>query len=165
MQAVVQEIVGQMGNEKAPLLQVLLAVQDASPRNYVSEEAVRAIARSMRVSRCRVYSTASFYTEISLKPRGRHLIRICGNAPCENAGRAAIMDAIQKELGIKAGEITADGLISLEKVSCLGACYKSPAIKVDHQIYGNLTPEEAVAIIRSLREEFSNEHNGSPIGI
>ncbi|MEA4891866.1 MAG: NAD(P)H-dependent oxidoreductase subunit E [Peptococcaceae bacterium] len=156
MQFVVQEIVGQMGSEKAPLLQVLLAVQDASPQNYVSEEAVKTIARAMKVSRCRVYSTASFYSEISLKPRGRHLIRICGNAPCENAGMQAVLEAIQRELAIEAGQTTQDGLISLEKVSCLGACYKSPAIKVDHQVYGNLTPEAAVSIIRGLKEAFGD---------
>ena len=143
MQFVVQEIVGQMGSEKAPLLQVLLAVQDASPQNYVSEEAVKTIARAMKVSRCRVYSTASFYSEISLKPRGRHLIQ-------------AVLEAIQRELAIEAGQTTQDGLISLEKVSCLGACYKSPAIKVDHQVYGNLTPEAAVSIIRGLKEAFGD---------
>lgn len=159
MQLVVQEIVGKMGREKAPLLQVLLAVQDASPQNYVSEESVKAIARAMKISRCRVYSTASFYTEISLKPRGRHLIRVCGNAPCENAGNKAILKAIEEELGITIGETTEDGLMSLEKVSCLGACYKSPAIKVDHEIYGNLTSEEAVSIIRGLREAFKNEQS------
>ncbi|NTV91445.1 MAG: NAD(P)H-dependent oxidoreductase subunit E, partial [Clostridiales bacterium] len=84
----VRDIVAQYGNEAAPLLQVLLEVQDNNPQRYVSEEEINAIARFMNISRSRVYSTASFYSEISLKPRGIHLIRVCINAPCENAGKA-----------------------------------------------------------------------------
>ncbi len=155
--AEVYEIVHRLGLEKAPLLQVLLAVQEASPHKYISEEAVNEIARLQKVSRCRVYSTASFYSEISLKPRGFHLIRVCSNAPCENAGRGEIQKAVQEELGISIGETTQDGIFSLESVNCLGACYKSPAIKIDHEVYGDLTPEGAVAIIRRMREVFKNE--------
>jgi NADH-quinone oxidoreductase subunit E len=152
----ITEMIQKMGAEKAPLLQVLLAIQDQSPHHYVSEEAVAAISRTMKISRCRVYSTASFYSEISLKPRGMHIVRVCNNAPCENAGKAAILAALTKELGVSLGETTADGFITLEGVSCLGACYKSPAIKVDHEIYGNLTPQSAVALIRELREGKDN---------
>lgn len=153
----VYDIVHGMGLEKAPLLQVLLAVQEASPHKYISEEAVNEIAKLLKVSRCRVYSTASYYSEIALKPRGFHLIRICCNAPCENAGRGEILNAVQDELGIAVGETTEDGIFSLESVNCLGACYKSPAIKVDHEVYGDLTPDGAIAIIRRLREVFKNE--------
>jgi len=153
----VRDIVNQMGVEKAPLLQVLLAVQDASPHKYISEEAVNEIAKLLKETRCRVYSTASFYSEISLKPRGFHLIRVCCNAPCENAGKGEILKAIQEELGIGVGETTEDKIFSLESVNCLGSCYKSPAIKVDHEVYGDLTPESAVAVIRKLKEVYKNE--------
>jgi len=153
----IKEIIKQMGGENAPLLQVLLAVQDKNPHHYISEEAVVEISRVMKVSRSRVYSTASFYSEISLSPRGMHIIRVCGNAPCENAGKKEVLEAITNELGISVGETTADGFITLESVSCLGACYKSPTIKIDREIYGNLTPESAVAIISGLREGLKNE--------
>jgi NADH:ubiquinone oxidoreductase subunit E len=151
--AEIKFIIKQLGEKKAPLLQVLLAVQDAAPGRYLSEEAVNEIARILEVPRSRVYSTASFYSEISLKPRGLHLIRVCTNAPCENAGKEEIQNTIERELGITVGETTKDGLFTLESVNCLGACFMSPAIKVDDTLYGNLTPESVVSVLHSFRKE------------
>lgn len=153
----IQDVINKIGVDQPPLLQVLLAVQDADPQNHISEEAVSDIAKALKISRCRVYSTASFYSEIALKPRGQHLIRVCSNAPCENAGKAEILEAIIAELGVGLGETTPDKKITLEKVNCLGACYKSPAIKIDHTIYGDLTPQAAVELIRILRKEEQHE--------
>ncbi|MDF2512577.1 MAG: iron hydrogenase [Herbinix sp.] len=153
--AEIKFIIKQLGEKKAPLLQVLLAIQDATPGKYLSEEAVNEIARILEVSRCRVYSTASFYSEISLKPRGLHLIRVCTNSPCENAGKEEIHNAIEQELGITIGQTTPDGIFTLESVNCLGACFMSPAIKVDDTLYGNLTPESVVSVLNSFRKEQS----------
>lgn len=131
----------------AGLLQVLLAVQDANPRNYVSEEDIQQIAADLDCSRCRVYSTASFYDEISLTPRGENIIRVCTNAPCENAGKKEILRALEKQLQISIGGTTKDQRFTLESVNCLGACFMSPAIKINDRIYGNLTPEEVPGIL------------------
>jgi NADH:ubiquinone oxidoreductase subunit E len=152
MQTSVSEIINNMEGRQA-LLQILLAVQDASPENYVSEDAVNDIAYMLKVSRSRVYSTASFYSVISLKPRGRHIVRVCINAPCENAGKQEIVEVLEDQLGIRLGETTSDRQFTLEGVSCLGACYASPAIKIDDTLYGDLTPELVVAILRGYREE------------
>lgn len=154
----VSNIVSRFKPGNIPLLQVLLSVQEANPQKFVSENDVNEIARKLNVSRGRVYSTASFYSEISLKPRGRHLIRICINAPCENAGKEEITRTLVRELGIQIGQTTVDGLFTLESVNCLGACYMSPAIKVDDTVYGNLTPESVMSIIHNLRKESKNEH-------
>lgn len=154
----VKDIVTAPAAGQAALLQALLAVQDASPENYVSEEAVNEIAHLLGISRSRVYSTASFYSVISLKPRGRHIVRVCINAPCENAGKQAVLAALEQELGVGLGGTTADGRFTIEGVSCLGACYMSPAIKIDKQLYGDLTPESAVAVIRRCREEETIGH-------
>ena len=147
----VQEVIEKMESSNPLLLQVLLAVQDANPLNYVSSEEMTDIAVALGISRSRVFSTASFYSEISLQPRGQHLIRVCTNAPCENAGKADIVKAIEQELNIHIGQTTADQYFTLESVNCLGACFMSPAIKIDKQIYGDLTPEKAVQIIRVMR--------------
>lgn len=152
----IQDIITRLGSDKAPVLSVLLAVQDQSEHRYLDEDAVNEIARILNVSRCRIYSTATFYQEISLKPRGMHLIRVCCNAPCENANKAAVLNAIEKELRITAGQTTEDGFFTLETVNCLGACYMSPAIKVDDKIYGDLTPQRVIDILSELREEDSN---------
>ncbi len=151
--AAIQDIIEQSGGLKAPLLQILLAVQEGNPQQFISESDVNQIAESLKISRCRVYSTASFYTELSFKPRGIHRIRVCVNAPCENAGKIKILKALQQELAISLGQTTLDGFFSLEEVNCLGACYMSPAIKVDDTIYGDLTPEKAVFILQAIRKE------------
>lgn len=152
MQGLVSEIVRNNANSKVALLEILLAVQDADPLNYVSEEAVNEIAHRLGISRSRVYSTASFYSAISLMPRGKHIIRLCVNAPCENAGKEDILISLLHELNIELGETTQDSLFTLEGVSCLGACYMSPAMKIDNVLYGNLTPERALQIIRKYRK-------------
>ncbi|MDL2237806.1 NAD(P)H-dependent oxidoreductase subunit E [Christensenellaceae bacterium OttesenSCG-928-K19] len=153
----IERIITDLGGANAPILSVLLAVQDISDRQYIDEKSVNEIARLLGVSRSRIYSTASFYNEISLKPRGKHLIRVCGNAPCENAGKELITRTLERELGIKTGETTKDGLFTLEAVSCLGACYMSPAIKVGDLIYGDLTPERAIEIVSDLRKGQEDE--------
>ena len=147
----VEQIIAKL--ESPPLLQMLLAVQDADPQRHISEETACAIAKQMGVSRSRVYSTASFYSEISLEPRGKHIVRVCNNAPCETSDKAAIEAAICKELSIQVGETTKDFFFTLEEVSCLGACYMSPAVKIDDRTYGNLTPQSVVALLRSIRQE------------
>ncbi len=129
------------------LLQVLLSTQDANPLNYVSEDDIQKISRELNCSRCRVYSTASFYDEISLRPRGRNIIRVCTNAPCENAGKKAILAALEEALGIGIGGTTDNRLFTLESVNCLGACFMSPAIKINDRIFGDLAPEDISDII------------------
>ena len=157
-QIAVQKIVAELGRDNAALLPVLLAVQDESPQKYVSEDAVNEIAEILGVSRSRVYSTASFYSEVSLKPRGKHIVRVCVNAPCENAGKEEILIAIEQELGVKLGETTSDGLFTLEGVSCLGACYMAPAVKINESLFGDLTPQRVSGLLQQIKGGEKVEH-------
>ncbi len=143
----IEKIIDEMGGKDSPLLQVLLAVQDESPNHYISEESVGTIAKHMGITRGRVYSTSSFYSEISLKPRGRNIIRICTNAPCENAGKLQVQNALKDLLNIDIGETTEDQLFTLESVNCLGSCYMTPALKINETIFGNVKKEELPQII------------------
>lgn len=152
IQASVAAAVKLFGCQKENLLPVLLAVQDDSPQNYISEAAMNEIACRLGLSRSRVYSTASFYSAISLKPRGRYIIRVCINAPCENAGKDEVLAALAGLLGIGLGDTTEDGLFTLEGVSCLGACYMSPAIRIGDALYGNLTPAKLQSLLKDYRE-------------
>lgn len=147
-----KKIITEMVDSQYPLLQVLLAVQDNNPRNYVSEDDIQQISEELKISRCRVYSTASFYDEISLNPRGENIIRVCTNAPCENAGKEIILETIKNLLQIDIGETTKDHNFTLESVSCLGACYMSPAIKINDRIFGDLSPEDIPGIIELYKK-------------
>ena len=152
IRASVAAAVSLLGCRKENLLPVLLAVQDESPQNYISESAINEIAGRLGLSRSRVYSTASFYSGISLKPRGRYIIRVCINAPCENAGKDGLLAELGTLLGIELGETTADRMFTLEGVSCLGACYMSPAVRIGDSLYGNLTPEKLEPLLKVYRE-------------
>lgn len=147
----IEQVIDEMGGKGSPLLQVLLAVQDLSPNHYISEESVGVIARKLGITRGRVYSTASFYSEISLKPRGRNIIRICTNAPCENAGKLQLQNALKDLLRIDIGETTEDRMFTLESVNCLGSCYMTPAIKINDTIFGEVKGSELPEIIRRFR--------------
>lgn len=149
----IEKIINELDGKQSPLLQVLIEVQDISPNHYINEESVGTIAKLLGITRGRVYSTASFYSEISLVPRGKNIIRICTNAPCENAGKKLLLDALKDLLHIDIGETTEDQMFTLESVNCLGSCYMSPAIKINDKIFGNVITEELPQIIDSLRKE------------
>ncbi len=139
------------------LLQELLRTQDNNEYNYISDRDVGRIAKELGVTRCRVYSTASFYSEISLEPRGRNIIRICTNAPCVNAGKEAVHQHLDELLDIKIGQTTKDRNFTLESVNCLGGCYMSPVIKINDEIYGNLKPEDLEGILATYGR--CNDHD------
>lgn len=152
-----KQLIAGLAERNTPLLQILLAVQDANSENYISEENIQDISEALKVSRCRVYSTATFYDEISLRPRGRNIIRVCSNAPCQNAGKDRILEALKELLQIDLGETTGDRRFTLESVSCLGGCYMSPAIKINDRIFGNLAPEDIPRIIAGCKEWINDE--------
>jgi NADH:ubiquinone oxidoreductase subunit E len=120
---------------------------------HVSPEAIRETAKATGVSTAEVQSVATFYSFISLEPRGSHVVRLCKTISCAMKGSPDILEAVEKELGIKAGQTTADGLVTLETTSCLGLCDKSPAMLVDDAPHSGLTPERACEILRALRKE------------
>jgi len=97
-----------------------------------------------------VYGVATFYSQFYLTRRGKHIIRQCDGTACHVRGAAKIIHAIEKELGIKAGETTPDYRITYEVVYCLGACGLSPTAMVDNEVVGRLVPEKMLEIVRSL---------------
>jgi NADH:ubiquinone oxidoreductase subunit E len=97
-----------------------------------------------------VYGLASFYSFLSLKPQGKYVIRICKSLPCHMQEAQMIMDCIRKELSISPGEVSKDGLFSFEITNCIGACDQAPAMMIDDDVHGNLTPEKIARILREL---------------
>jgi NADH:ubiquinone oxidoreductase subunit E len=100
-----------------------------------------------------VYGVASFYSMISLNPLGRHVIRLCEDAPCHVAGGQEIWETLEQALGVSFGETTPDGEWSLLTTSCIGACSVGPVMMVDEEIYGNLTPDKVREILAHYQEE------------
>lgn len=112
------------------------------------------IAREMDIPQTQVYSFITFYAMLSVKPRGKYIIRMCKSAPCHVRGAKEIVDALEDLLQIKVGETTEDKRFTLEYCPCLGICEQSPAIMINDKTYVNLTPESVRDVVkRYIREE------------
>ncbi len=133
------------------MLDMLHGLQDAEPKNYLKPEALQAVADYLSVPLSEVVSTVTFYTMYSLKPRGRHIIRLCESPPCQLVGAESLLEILSSHLGVEVGETTADGAFTLETASCLGVCGVAPAMMIDVELYGNLTKERIVEAIESAR--------------
>jgi NADH-quinone oxidoreductase subunit E len=146
----VDAIVKIHGNDRENLLSILHDLQARSPDHSLHREVLDELSRVMDVPISEIVGTASFYTMFSLKPRGRHIIRLCESPPCYIAGEENILAALERKLGVVLGGTTADGLFTLEATSCLGACGVAPVMMVDDEVYGHLTEAKAVAIVERI---------------
>jgi bidirectional [NiFe] hydrogenase diaphorase subunit len=120
---------------------------------YLEEDVLIYVARNLKLPLSKVYGTATFYHLFSLKPSGVHRCVVCLGTACYVKGSQTIVDSLQKELGIKLGETTADGQISLLEARCVGACGIAPVVVLDDRVIGHQTPEMALDAVRA----FSNQ--------
>ena len=116
---------------------------------YLSEGAMSTAAQTLSLPLSEVYGVATFYAFISVKPRGRNVIRICKSLPCYMKNGPMISESLEKEIGIKPGASTADGRFSFELTNCIGACDQAPAMLVNDNLYGSLTPKKISGILKS----------------
>jgi NADH-quinone oxidoreductase E subunit len=116
-------------------------------RGYISAEQMWEIAQGLEVPVGHIYGVATFYGFLSTHPAGRNIIRICRSVPCYLKESDSVAKTIKDTLGIKPGDTTEDGKFSLEWVNCLGACDHAPAMMVNDQVYGDLTPSSIADIL------------------
>jgi len=133
----IDEIINKYINEEGVLIQLLLDIQREF--NWIPKEAITRINERLKIPVTQIYRVASFYTALSLKPRGRHLIRVCLGTACYVRGSPRILDSVERKLEIKAGDTTSDGKFTLETVNCLGCCALGPVVEIDGQYHGRLS--------------------------
>lgn len=114
---------------------------------YLPGEALDEISRQLKLPKSQLFSVASFYRMLSTKPRGRHVIQFCENAPCHVAGGREVWQALTDELHLKDEETSADGKWSLVTTSCLGICGVGPVMVIDDDIFGNVDPKQVPSIL------------------
>ena len=119
------------------LIQLLLEIQHEL--NWIPPEAITRINKRLKIPVSEIYRVASFYTALSLKPRGRHLVRVCAGTACYVRGGPRVLDSVERTLNIRAGETTEDGKFTLETVNCLGCCALGPVVEIDGQYHGKLS--------------------------
>lgn len=139
-------------NKRATLLPALHLAQ-AEFGGWISPEAIKYIAELLDLTELDVYDTMSFYTMYYSKPMGKFVIEVCHTLSCELMGASTVVEHLEKKLGIKMGETSADGLFSLLKGECLGSCGTAPMMRVNSDYYENLNIEKLDKIIDLLREK------------
>ncbi len=120
---------------------------------YIPREGLEALVPYLNMPLSSLYSMATFYKALSLKPKGRHIIKLCDGTACHIRGSMTLVEGVTRLLGIKDGETTEDGLFSLELVNCLGSCALAPVMVVDDTYYGKMTMEKLPAVLDSYRKE------------
>lgn len=120
--------------------------------NYIPREGMEALAGYLGCPLSSLYAMATFYKALSLKPKGRHIIKLCNGTACHIRGAVNLVDGVQRALGIGPGDVTEDGEFSLEVVNCLGACAMAPVMLVDGTVYGRMTPEKIPSVLARYRE-------------
>ncbi len=142
------QIVEEVGGGQGGLIPVLQRAQGIY--GYLPPEVLQLIAGRLGVALSKVYGVATFYSQFHLTPRGRHIIQQCDGTACHVRGAARIIEAVERELGIKAGETTPDLKCTYEVVYCIGSCALAPTAIVDDQVAGRLTPEKTLSLIENL---------------
>jgi NADH-quinone oxidoreductase subunit E len=137
--------------KRSAVISALHAVQHEN-QGYLTTDLMDAVAEYLELPNILVYEVASFYSMFETKPVGRHHISVCTNISCMLRGSQEIVDHVEKKLGIKTGESTADGRIYLKREEeCLAACCGAPMMMVDHVYYENLTPQSVDKILDDLK--------------
>ena len=131
------------------LISVLHEVQ--AEFGWLPPQAIESVADALKIFPSQVYGIATFCPFLSTKPRGRNVIRICKSLPCFLKNSGIIIDTIKKEFGVKPGNTTPDGRFSFELTNCIGACDKAPAMMVNNDVHGDLTPRKISQILEGYR--------------
>ncbi|MBI9073327.1 MAG: NADH-quinone oxidoreductase subunit NuoE [Melioribacteraceae bacterium] len=138
-------------NDRSNLIPLLQDVQEIY--GYLPEESLSDVAEFLGMSLSGVYGVATFYNQFRLKPLGKNVIRVCRGTACHVKNSANILQSLETELNILAGETSRDKLFTLETVACIGACSIAPVISINDEYYGRLTTKEIPKIIKKYRNE------------
>jgi NADH-quinone oxidoreductase subunit E len=133
---IVEEMSPVTSGDIIPLLQ---RIQEAY--GYLPKDVVLRVCDETDLPASRVFGVATFYSQFSLRPQGRHLVRCCKGTACHVRGGQRVMDTLERTLNVTDGETTSDMAFSLETVACLGTCFLAPVVTVDDTYYGQVTPD------------------------
>ncbi len=145
----VQELKAQYADSRSATLPALRLAQER--HGYLSPDALRECARALGTTPAFCESVASFYDMFHLHPVGRHLVEVCTNVSCALVGAQQVLEGFERELGVRAGETTDDGEVTLRTVECLGGCGWATIVAVDEQYRMHVQPDDVGTILEELR--------------
>jgi NADH-quinone oxidoreductase subunit E len=145
----VKRILEHNRNDSAMLVSILQDTQ--AELGYLSREAIKEVGKQLNIPLTQVYSVATFFKAFSLVPRGKHQIHVCMGTACHVRGSDKILDTVERELGIKAGESDKDLSFSLDTVNCVGACALGPIVIVDGKYSGEMKIDAVKPLLDSYK--------------
>jgi len=147
--APLDEALDEFAGKRGALIPILQRAQETF--GYLPPEVLKYISKRTGTPLSQVYGVVTFYSQFYLTRRGKFIIRQCDGTACHVRGASKIVDAVEKELCLKTGETTPDYKYTFEVVYCLGSCGLSPVAVVNDKVYGRLTPEQMIRIVRELK--------------
>lgn len=148
-----EKILSKYPKKKEFLLEILHDIQNSNSKNYIPREAIDAVSHHLNIKKAQVYGVIGYYSMFSSKPRGKYIIRVCASPICNMMGSCNLLDYLKQKLGVELDDTTADGLFTLETTECIGNCAAAPAMMVNQEMYGKLTP----GMIDSILESYSGQ--------
>jgi NADH-quinone oxidoreductase subunit E len=145
----IQEVAVRYPDRRSAMLPALRMAQERY--GWLSPEALAEVADALGYTTAYCLSVASFYDMFQLEPVGQHEVEVCTNLSCALVGAQEVVNAFEEELGVRAGETTEDGQVTLRVVECQGGCGYAPVVTVDHRHRHPVRPEEVPAIVEELR--------------
>lgn len=132
------------------LIPILQAIQ--TERGFLSGEILEQVGSYLNIPSNKVQGVATFYDQFRFRPNGKFHFQVCQGTSCHVFGNTSLLQEMEKQLRVKAGSTTRDGLISLEVVTCLGACEQGPVVMVNNRPHRKVTPESLSKILESIKE-------------
>jgi NADH:ubiquinone oxidoreductase subunit E len=146
--ALINELLDKHGNKRNSLIPILNGIVEKE--HFLTKEAMLEVAAQLDISAAEVYGTASFYSFLDTKERGRNVIRICKSITCDMKGKKEIIKTAEEVLKIKLGENSSNKRFSLLETNCLGLCDEGPAMLINDECYTKLTPSSVREILNDL---------------
>jgi len=139
------------GSGSDSLIPILQKIQDAE--GFLSRQAIIEVGKTLDIPASRIYGVATFYNQFRFEALGKYHIQVCRGTACHVLGSATVLQELEKQLKIKAGQTTRDGLFSIEVVACIGACGLAPVICVNGEFHAKVTKESLQDIVNEYRNK------------
>lgn len=133
-------------NQQGALMPVLHETQELF--GYIPEEVQKRISEVLNIPLAEIYGVATFYSRFTLKPRGKYTISVCLGTACYVKDAQVVLDRLEEELKVAAGETTEDGKFTLEATRCLGCCGLAPVMMINEDVFGKLVPDDIAEILK-----------------
>lgn len=146
------DVLEKHGSDGTKIIPIMQQVQEQY--RYLPKEALTYIAKKTGLSEAKLYGVATFYSNFSLEGKGKYVLKVCRGTACHVRKSANVLNALYEAAGLSDSKSTTDdGLISIEIVSCLGACALSPVVMVNDVVHAAMTPDKAKDLVAELRAE------------